>query len=675
MDAGPLPHDQSRARRIGKHVGWALGTVCLIAGLVLLAINPYGRHAAPTPDKVPTSRLAVVLPVVVENAPEYEWARLGLMDLVAQRVRLAGQATVPSDSVVALLDATSAESPADRLAHLKEATRAETHIEGYARRNGERWHVELELTNQNGKAIRKFGESDSITHAADAAVGQLVEAMGLVGPPAVTKDGTEGLVQQIRSLMLQDQLDSAVALIDAAPAPVREEARIRYQSARIRMAKGDLDAASTLLAELDREPSTQEDREFRARIRLTQAALALREHRFGEAEQRADEAVRLSESMPARADSPMGGAFLGRASARAAQGKFDAALDDFAAARLALATTGDVRLLTMADLNFGAMQMQRDHFQEAIEPLQRAADLSQRLRAPTDELMARINLGSTYLALMRPESARKEAEAIADLQSRAADPAALASASLMRAEIDLGEGDLRAATRELESLALRIDTVPAIAGPALSVEANIAVARGDDSHAIRRADESLAKPWDGDELRSYARTWLLRVRVGLAQSPPQLGNAEKSVAWATANGSSTAQLYASLAMAEEHAAMGDAGAAEDRFQTAFAQAEATNVPIDIAETSTSYANWLVKRGDLARATAVLGPQSGLVRRDVRPCGRGESTLQGGRQRGTVEALARAYTRDCGRARSASRYRRVLARSEAVGGSKSIIFHE
>jgi hypothetical protein len=43
--------------------------------------------------------------VAVGAGEEWAWLRLGLMDLIAARLRHAGQPVVPSDNVVALLRA------------------------------------------------------------------------------------------------------------------------------------------------------------------------------------------------------------------------------------------------------------------------------------------------------------------------------------------------------------------------------------------------------------------------------------------------------------------------------------------------------------------------------------------------------------------------------------------
>lgn len=47
----------------------------------------------------------MVLPVESGNDPERTWMRLGLMDLLASRLRAAGVATVPVETTLALVAA------------------------------------------------------------------------------------------------------------------------------------------------------------------------------------------------------------------------------------------------------------------------------------------------------------------------------------------------------------------------------------------------------------------------------------------------------------------------------------------------------------------------------------------------------------------------------------------
>ncbi|HJU38856.1 MAG TPA: winged helix-turn-helix domain-containing protein, partial [Tahibacter sp.] len=74
-----------------------LAVAVLAVSFALFIRDRQGDDAAPA-----TARGAIVLPATVDASPDEIWVRLGLMDLVASRLRRGGVATAPSETVVAL---------------------------------------------------------------------------------------------------------------------------------------------------------------------------------------------------------------------------------------------------------------------------------------------------------------------------------------------------------------------------------------------------------------------------------------------------------------------------------------------------------------------------------------------------------------------------------------------
>ncbi|MBC7990603.1 MAG: winged helix-turn-helix domain-containing protein, partial [Luteimonas sp.] len=113
----PVQHDAVAAspgptaiRRRGLR--FALAAACVIAALVAIwslsswrdggAPATHARSATPAPP-----RATLVLPLRVDNAGDATWARLGVMDYLAERLRRAGMSVPPSETTLALLGARS----------------------------------------------------------------------------------------------------------------------------------------------------------------------------------------------------------------------------------------------------------------------------------------------------------------------------------------------------------------------------------------------------------------------------------------------------------------------------------------------------------------------------------------------------------------------------------------
>ena len=89
---------------------FALAAVAVVTAVLFVFLRDrtvarVASSATPTP--------AMVLPVVLDAPSDAIWLRLGLMDLVASRLRRGGIATAPSETVVALSNAHDGK-PLDR---------------------------------------------------------------------------------------------------------------------------------------------------------------------------------------------------------------------------------------------------------------------------------------------------------------------------------------------------------------------------------------------------------------------------------------------------------------------------------------------------------------------------------------------------------------------------------
>ena len=101
-DAVSVPSTPRRRR-----TSWAMALVAVVVAATLAGAwhrHRSGLPGAPVATTLPTGA-AMVLPATVVATLEWGWLRLGLMDLVATRLRRGALATTSSETVVALVDA------------------------------------------------------------------------------------------------------------------------------------------------------------------------------------------------------------------------------------------------------------------------------------------------------------------------------------------------------------------------------------------------------------------------------------------------------------------------------------------------------------------------------------------------------------------------------------------
>jgi len=176
-------------RRLPRHVPaiWIVGAVVVgVAGWAVLRVHPTG---APPPSARAVDGAAVILPVTVLAAGDFAWIRLGVMDLVAERLREAGQPVMPSDSVVAWAHNFADRSPgAEDITELAETVGARWVTQARAELVGDRWRVSLHTL--YGPALTTEGEDRDVLVAARSPIHACASSRARCActgwPPAVT---------------------------------------------------------------------------------------------------------------------------------------------------------------------------------------------------------------------------------------------------------------------------------------------------------------------------------------------------------------------------------------------------------------------------------------------------------------------------------------------------------
>lgn len=585
----------------------ALAALLVVAAAAWIALDRRERDV-PADAATRANEAVLVLPARVGNAPDASWMRLGLMDLIAERLRSSGRKVVASDNVVELARAFDTADPAE-LARLAAAASAGLVIEPQVLREGVRWQISLRAVYGQPASLSARGIDDDAPAAATAAADDLAAQLGLA-LPARTGDR---LAQPLRTLLLQveaatlnDRLDEARALIERAPPGERDQPEVAFRLAKIEAQAGNLDVATAALTRLRGQVTAERDAVLRARILDALGVIALRRNDPATAEPLHSESIRLL----ADSGNPhqLGKAYADRAAARMALRRDEDALSDFASARLALSNAGDGLSLTFVDSNWGAFEMLRDRHAEAIPILERAAARFESQRVHYAALNAWDAVAQARLILLDPAAAATIESRLRDLSARVNDPRSRLTAGLTRVEILDANGALRAADELYESLReelVRLDD-KSLQGRAETIEARRLLAAGNASRAAASAALAFAKLDQPDDSRQRLRNGLTLVRAQIAGRDFEAAAAAlaRFAAQSERDGTGGAA-YSTLAKAELAAARGDSATAQATFEQALAAADQGRVALDLLQVADAYASWLIATGATGRASAVV----------------------------------------------------------------------
>ncbi len=587
--------------------------VLTLVAIAVVAIGIRVLRGLQAPQALPVPAIAngalLVLPLEVSGEHAASWMRLGVMDLVAERLREAGQAVVSSDHALQFARAFDTDD-ADDLAALASAASVADVLQPHAKRVDDIWQVRLVPVFGRDPGFVAQGRSDDLLDAARTATDAMARHLGLRPPaPLAHADGGERnlreLFQQIEAATLEDRLDDARALIEHSAPAQRDLPEMRFRRAKIDVQAGRLDAAQATLADLADRVGAADDPVLRARILMALGNIATRVGKAEAGVADLDEAIRLLRASGATLR--LGKAHAERASARIALHRDEAALEDFAAARIALESAGDSVSLAFLDSNFGAFAMLRDRYAEAVPVFERAVRRFALLRIPSAELNARDALVQAQLILLEPGAAARSAKPLEALAGRVANPESRRAANLTRVEVLLANGSLHAARDLLDATRGAYPEAPAsiTRGRIDAIEARLRFESGDYASAARSAQAAFDAITRGDDQRLRVRNWLVLVRAQLATG--NTDDAAASLARIRAqvgDDRPAARLYANLAEAE-WAVRADPEHAKAVFDRALAVADANRVPVDLVVVADACGRWLLAHGEPREATAVV----------------------------------------------------------------------
>lgn len=604
----------------------AAALLLALASWSLLRPRAAGPASAPVHASAAaqTAAPAVVLPARIQAGEEWGWLRLGLMDLVAGRLRRGTLATASSESVVSLLREAESEDNSAITQRLREAGLADdgtVQVFPEVELASGQWLVRLQARHGRRELTVETRADDAIRAAREAAdtlllrLGHLPPDQRDEAPQALTE-----LLQRTRAAMLADQLQLAVELIRRADAGLRARPEIVLRQAQIELRAGDYLAVEQRLLQLLDTVSPERDAELRGRALVTLAASYIRRERPADAAIHYDEAIRLLRQ--GQAPEALGLALLGRGLVATLAQRYDAALADLGLARSEMEAAGNALGVGQVDLNLALIEVLRRRPATALGALVDTAARFQRLGAQEEFVFTLASIAEVQQLLLDHEAALATTERYWPPPAHSQNLRLRWKLSLVRAQALFEAGRLDASAQLVRELLDGSDAVldQAERAKAAVLPAQIAAARGEHARAAELAQAALTPALEQSDRCRYLQTWALRLRALRRQG--ELARAQRETAefaaWTQRQSDPWSRAQAALAQAEQAAAESRTEPALALFQQALDALDAAGaVPDDLVDAVQPYADTLIRDGQLDRARAVTARIAAWSDHDLR----------------------------------------------------------
>ncbi len=595
-----------------------------VAATVLTALLAFGGAKWQQPDSrietqsPPARSDALVMPAEITADAQWQWLRLGLMDLVAGRLREGGIAILPSETVVGALggqgDATR-EAELLRFAanvYRPQVTQTESgwQVRIAAPRNDDAGSAEIWVVN---------AEAADPVIAARRAADLLLVRLGRTPPPVDSNELGE-LLHRSRAAMLSDQPELAQRLLDESSPAVRARPEVLHRRAQIALRQGDYSRVESLIEPALPALEASGRHGVRARLLVTLAAAQLRQRQIDDAKKNYGAAADLlaDGSDP----STRGTALLGRGAAFAVDDRLDAAIVDLGRARSELQSANDALGLAQVDLNLAQIARMRHRPADALPMLEDARARFQALGSREEAAFATVSLAEVHSDLLDHRAALAMIDTLWPPEREVGNARMRLTLTVTRARALANQG------RQLEAEHL-IDVVRRDADEKLDRSARakaemlalrLAAERGDlaatEAQAARIAETDLASV----DACGFAHAQSLR--IGLLQRSggdaaliaAQAG--EQLRRWAE-DWQGQACVELPLRLAEAHLAAAGWPATREIYAQALRESERYGIPDLMVDVAFHYVQQLVQHGDLETAEAVSGRISPWTELDFR----------------------------------------------------------
>lgn len=610
---------------------WLAGGILVVLAIgfaIVAALSPHSPQdvAQPTtraPEKSSASNeisQALVFPAEVNAGEEWAWLRLGLMDLVANRLRRGELATAVSETVVGLLDGDKSAGPV-AYDDPRFAAAATLRIVPRASFDGERWQVRLDTLGGDSRISIEANAADILSAGREAS-DRLLLALGHV-PPADVRSAPaalDELLQRTRAAMLANQFGLAKRLIANAPVALRTHPEVALREANVELRAGDYRGAAAHLQNLLDSASGDEWRHLRGRALITLAAIHIRRNEADSAEEAYAEAIDLlADSSDANA---RGLAWHGRGLVALVRGDTDAAASDLGLARTEMVRSGSALGVAQIDMNLALLQTMRHRPATALSALQAVEQRLQRIGAREELIHTYASEAENQIELLDYVAALTNSERFWPPEAYSANVRTAWRLAMIRARALLGVGRLD----EARTLVARIrsEADPGQDEVAMKhaelIAAELALFDRDFPEAERRAT-SAASPIlrTGEDMNWYVRAWALKVQTLRLNRRADEAAKEASAleAWARGRGDDWMLAIADAARAEQLSVDGRSDEALRLYAQALGIMERSGTPFDIVSIAEPYLLGLIERDRLADAQAVNGQISAWAEQDLR----------------------------------------------------------
>ena len=603
-----------------------LASAFAAVALALAAGSMWFARRAPQPpvseaSGTATATAAMVLPATVENAQaDWAWLRLGAMDLIANRLRLGGIATTPSETVVGLVNAGRLDADPRATAGTGVVRPDTLLVHPLVGQVDGGWRVRLRAT-RGSDALQVETAATDVLAATRSAADELLLRLGHApllhagdGPPSAAE-----LAQRINAAVLSGQTGLAAQLLADAPKELVAAPDVALAQANLEYTSGDYPAALRRVdALLDTVPAAQFPL-LRARALNRRGVTRYQLGDRREADQDFVQAIGLLELQ--NDPDALASAYSGRGAVAGLDLRWDDAVAFFGQARSQRQMVDDAYGVAHADLNLGAVEMARGRPAAAVPIFEDTARRLQELGTPESLATALRDLANAQLILLRYDDALATTARFWPAAAHSANARERWSLTLTRAAALAGKGRLR----EADALIAQIEQDSDAAADAFeradasSLAADIALQRGENAKAAELAARAMTPAYAAIGGVAYAIAWLERIR-GLQRSGQLAAAADQSARfeeWAKTTPDERRTLLARLANADQAAAEGRRAQAAAAYTAALADAERIGVPEYLVLTGTACVENLLALDRLDEATAVAGRLGAFADTDAR----------------------------------------------------------
>lgn len=576
----------------------------LIAGVALLALAvllllPGGNEPAP-----PGQGGTLVLPVAVDAGDEHTWLRLGLMDMIAGRLRGGGVPVPASESMLSMLRV-HGDLDGDAEA-LRAATGADMVVAARVGEVSGGWRLHLVAASGDRPVVAFEMDADDPLSATQQASDRLLLELGRPALAAGDDPKLEEILQRAQAALLGNQLEAAQAVLESAPDHLRTDPRLRYHRARLDMRAGRWPEVRDAMQAMLADGTAESDPLLHGQVLTTLGVSNFNLDDRVAAEKYAGEAIAVLRDAGDPAE--LGRALGLRAGARSAQHRFDEAFVDFSDARAQLGRAGDRLAMARLDQLAGSVELMRGRLQQARNLLERAAIDLESLGAINERLYGFSQLVRVEMAELDYHRAQQASNRAWALRARVPDPETRFIMTTDRARVLEAQGRLAEAEAVLDELGGE----PAPPNPwALSLRdwayALVAARRGESERVVRYAQSALDRLLSTEQHSMAASLALLRQRALLALDRGREAEDALEAFGAKRRFDGAPEPVAlSVARAELAAATGEHERADAWFQAAMETAENQAVPQELALAGTAYGQYLIAQDRLAEAATLAG---------------------------------------------------------------------